>query len=139
MGLEVFKAALKMESGLECEGDFEGTMDEMAFREERDGVGQWQLWCTSCLATLPRCAAAPAALAGKQYLHLPPSFFLLCFVRRGQGYLELFSDYESWALFDSILTCIGVEHRASRASRGSRFPFKPNASGAKSWVALTAY
>jgi hypothetical protein len=44
-GLYVFKTASKMDSGLECEGYFEGTMDVMALRKERHGVRQWRPWC----------------------------------------------------------------------------------------------
>jgi hypothetical protein len=67
-----------MESGLECEGEVEGTMNVMALREDRDGVVQWQPRCTSCLATFPRRADSEL-----QYYFLPvvgptpsPAFFL---------------------------------------------------------------
>jgi hypothetical protein len=55
-----------MESGLECEGDVEGAMDEMALREERDGVGQWQPWCTQPRQAAPSLASGPLGWPAKQ-------------------------------------------------------------------------
>ena len=64
-----------MESGLECEGDVEGTMNGMALREERD----WPvaLPVATVVHELPRHFSPPAALASRQpnnKLHLPFPF-----------------------------------------------------------------
>jgi hypothetical protein len=72
-----------MESGLECEYDVEGTMDEMALREERDGVGKSGKSGARAARNFfspPTYYFCPASGQPNNNLRLPPSFFLLCFV-----------------------------------------------------------